>query len=93
VHRTSKELNVIDIAILPEFRGQGIGGTLMRRLMDDAAAAGQIVQIHVEQNNPAQSLYRRLGFVPKPGTGEGIYHEMEWRAGNAASTPIRNGAQ
>ncbi|BCX49739.1 ribosomal protein S18 acetylase RimI [Haloferula helveola] len=56
------EIRVIDISLLPEHRGQGIGGSVMRDVLDLAGSRGKCVRIHVEQNNPAQSLYQRLGF-------------------------------
>ena len=41
---------IIDIAFLPEHRGQGLGEALLRDLMDEAAAAGKDVSIHVENS-------------------------------------------
>jgi ribosomal protein S18 acetylase RimI-like enzyme len=68
----------MDIALLPPFRGQGIGAGLLRPLLAEGADAGRSVSIHVEQSNPAMSLYRRLGFVP---VGEhGVYILMRWTA-------------
>ncbi|MDB5599393.1 MAG: family N-acetyltransferase [Xanthobacteraceae bacterium] len=73
--RWPRELRLIDIAILPEYRGQGIGTAILRDLFADAA--GQRVTIHVEKNNPAMSLYARLGFRP---IGEhGVYDLLERR--------------
>ncbi|MEM6455612.1 MAG: GNAT family N-acetyltransferase [Acidobacteriota bacterium] len=75
--RRDDELRIIDIALLPDWRGRGIGGALMRRVLDEAAAAGKPVRIHVEKNNPALRLYDRLGF--RPIEDQGVYHLMEWR--------------
>lgn len=62
VARWKEELRIVDIALLPDFRGRGVGTALLRRLMDEADAAGKPLSIHVEVNNPARSLYDRLGF-------------------------------
>ena len=62
VARWPEELRIVDIALLPRFRGRGVGTTLLRQLMDEADAAGKPISIHVEVNNPARSLYDRLGF-------------------------------
>ncbi len=78
VHRTKNVLNVVDITVLPAWRGKGIGGGIMRALIDEAKAIGQVVKIYVEHNNRAMLLYRKLGFV-QTGT-EGVYYAMEWRA-------------
>lgn len=76
VERWTREHCVIDIAFLPEHRGKGLGGALMRDLMDEAAACGKGVQIHVEKFNPALHLYRRLGFVTMED--KGVYDLMRW---------------
>jgi ribosomal protein S18 acetylase RimI-like enzyme len=62
VARWEDEIRIVDIALLPEFRGRGIGGSLLADLIAEADAAGKPLSIHVEQNNPARSLYDRLGF-------------------------------
>ena len=74
--RREDEHRLIDIALLPENRGGGIGGGIMRDVLAEAAAAGKRVRIHVERNNPAMRLYERLGF--EKIEEQGIYHLMEW---------------
>lgn len=56
------DLNLIDIALLPEFRNQGIGTALIRVLMAEADADGVAMTLYVERFNPALRLYARLGF-------------------------------
>lgn len=73
--RAPREHRLIDIAILPEYRGQGIGTAILLDLFADAA--DNPVVIYVEKNNPARRLYDRLGFRP---VGEhGVYDQMERR--------------
>jgi ribosomal protein S18 acetylase RimI-like enzyme len=75
VARWGDEIRVMDIALLPEYRGRGVGTHLLDALLEEADAAGRSVSIHVERNNPALSLYRRLGFE---AAGErGIYLLMK----------------
>jgi ribosomal protein S18 acetylase RimI-like enzyme len=76
VDRRADEIRLIDIALLPEFRRRGIGGTLMRQVLDESRAAGLPVQIHVEQNSPAMRLYDRLGF--RRVEDQGVYYLMRW---------------
>jgi ribosomal protein S18 acetylase RimI-like enzyme len=71
-------LSVIDIAFLPEHRGQGLGTAVMRDLMDEAGKAGGALSIHVEKFNPAMRLYRRLGF--RTVEDKGVYDLMCWSA-------------
>jgi GNAT superfamily N-acetyltransferase len=77
VHYRLTEIRVIDIALLPEHCGRGLGTRLIGQILAQAARAGLPVTIHVEQFNPALRLYRRLGFKDKHI--EGIYLLMEWR--------------
>lgn len=77
VQRWPKEVRLVDVALLPDFRKRGVGTELIRRLFSEAARAGKPVTIHVEIFNPARALYERLGFAPK---GEqGMYVLMEWK--------------
>ena len=78
IDRRPDSIEVVDIALLPEFRGRGIGGTLMQEILDEAAAANKSVGIYVEYFNPARHLYDRLGF--RHIATNGVYHQMEWRA-------------
>lgn len=75
--RRPDEIRLIDIALLPAYRNQGIGGQLMREVLEEGDRRGLPVRIHVEQNNPALRLYRRLGFQRVGDVG--VYYLMEWR--------------
>ncbi|CAM4038195.1 ribosomal protein S18-alanine N-acetyltransferase [Mesobacillus zeae] len=58
------EAHITNIALLPEYRGLGLGEALMRKMMEIAADKGVItmtLEVRVS-NQPAQSLYRKLGF-------------------------------
>jgi ribosomal protein S18 acetylase RimI-like enzyme len=76
VARWDDQIRIVDIALLPEYRGRGIGTDLIRGLFEEADASARPVRIHVEMNNPAMTLYRRLGFAPI-GDADGIYLELE----------------
>lgn len=84
VSRWPDDIRVVDIALMPEHRGQGLGGGLMRTLLDEAEASGKTVSIHVEPYNPALHLYERLGFQAK-GDDNGVYRLMEWRSGTPST--------
>jgi GNAT superfamily N-acetyltransferase len=73
------QIRLIDIALLPDHRGGGAGSAILADLMGMAAAAGKPLTIHVEKNNPAMRLYRRLGF--EPIDEHGVYDLMEWKPG------------
>jgi ribosomal protein S18 acetylase RimI-like enzyme len=75
---------VVDIALLPAWRGQGIGTLLLQTVK--AAAEGASVpcmRLSVDGRNPARRLYQRLGFAAV-GERDGMANvEMEWRAPSA----------
>jgi GNAT superfamily N-acetyltransferase len=77
VHRRESEIRLVDITLLPEFRGGGTGSVLLRDLLAEGEAAGKRVTIHVEVFNPAMRLYERLGFLPVEERGP--YRLMEWK--------------
>ncbi|MEM6795291.1 MAG: GNAT family N-acetyltransferase [Acidobacteriota bacterium] len=76
VDRREDEIRLIDIALLPAHRGSGLGGELMADILAEGQRKGLLVRIHVEHNNPAMHLYRRLGF--EKIEEQGVYWLMEW---------------
>jgi ribosomal protein S18 acetylase RimI-like enzyme len=78
VARWEKEIRIVDITLLPEFRGSGIGTNLLRDLQDEARSAGKSLTIHVERFNPALRLYQRLGF--QQVEDKGVYLLMKWES-------------
>ena len=62
VHRSEREIRVVDVALLPTFRNLGIGTTLMQSVMTEGEKKGVPVTLHVERLSRALRFYRRLGF-------------------------------
>ena len=81
VDRRADEIRIIDIALMPDYRGKGIGGELMQSLMKEASDSNLSVTIHVEHNNSAMHLYQRLGF--RHIRDDGVYFFMKWDAANS----------
>jgi GNAT superfamily N-acetyltransferase len=73
--RTASEIRVVDITLLPEHRGSGVGTALLRGLLAEADAGGRRVTIHVERFNRALRLYERLGFSVVEDKGVYLYLE------------------
>ncbi len=69
-------LHIVDVALMPQWRGRGTGTAILRALQSAAAEAGRGLAIFVEKFNPALRLYRRLGFTEI--ADHGVYLEMEW---------------
>ena len=66
-----EEIRIVDITLLPEFRGARLGTGLLRDLIAEAGDARKRLSIHVEIHNPAMRLYERLGF--RPAGDAGVY--------------------
>jgi len=84
VGRWPAEIRIVDIALLPEYRGGGVGTRLLRDLLSEAGQDGKVVTIHVERFNPALGWYQRLGF--KPIEDRGVYLLMRWSADDQVKT-------
>lgn len=81
IDRRPDEIRIIDIALLPAHRNQGIGTGFLTNIQKEAAAADLPVRIHVERYNPALKLYDRLGF--RAAGDNGVYRLMEWSPGSS----------
>lgn len=57
--------DMMNLAVLPQYRKQGVGRTLVNQLVDQLQKRGAIsLALEVRQSNtPAISLYKKLGFV------------------------------
>lgn len=73
-------LHLIDISLLPEQRGAGLGGALLADLIDHAEALGLPVTLQVAAVNRARHLYGRLGFLERGENGPRLLMERP-RAG------------
>lgn len=60
----SDALRVVDIAVVPQARGQGVGGEVLRRVLQQAMREGRDVTLAVRRDNAgARRLYASLGFA------------------------------
>lgn len=67
---------LVDIALLPDFRGGGIGTAFIEKLQREAGRSGKTIVLHVVATSAARRLYERLGFR---ATGDnGFQLEMQW---------------
>ncbi len=85
VAQDARSLTVLDITIMAELRGQGIGTACLQRELRRADLAGLDVELQVVVGNPAQRLYERLGFRPV-GPG-GVRQAMVRRPQALATNP------
>jgi ribosomal protein S18 acetylase RimI-like enzyme len=71
-------IHLVDIALVPEARGRGVGTALLGELLENARRQGLPVRLQVRPGNPAFHLYSRLGFQVIRG---GMNLEMEFLPG------------
>jgi ribosomal protein S18 acetylase RimI-like enzyme len=78
IDRGDEEIRLLDIALLPEHRGQGTGRVLLERLIAESVAAGTPLRHTVDKaNSGARRLYERLGFAVIEDSE--LHLLMEWR--------------
>lgn len=78
LERQTDKIHLLDIAIIPEARSQGLGSAMLRSLLTAAGRAGLNVTLHVYQPNTNEvGWYQRHGFTIIGGSG--LYYLMEWR--------------
>ena len=75
VNRADNAIVIVDITLAPKFRRIGIGGGLVRRLLDEADADRLRVRCHVLKNSDARRFWERAGFVAQ--ADDGMYAAME----------------
>jgi ribosomal protein S18 acetylase RimI-like enzyme len=82
VDYSDDEVRVLDIAILPDYRGRGIGRIVMMGLCLEASMRRKPVRLYVHYLSRAVRFYQQLGFQ-RIGL-EGPSYVMEWRQAEAA---------
>ena len=91
------EAHVTNIAVMPDFRRNGIARALMLQLMEHAIARGATsMTLEVRESNlPAQTLYAQLGFVqngfrPRYYTDTGEGAKLLWNTDIAKTVASHN---
>lgn len=74
VNREAGKIYLVDIALLAEYRGAGIGTAIMNDLVEEAENTGAVLGLHVMKTNPAARLYIRMGLAVT--ADDGLYLEM-----------------
>ncbi len=62
LYRDAAYYELLDIGLIPEYRNKAIGSRLVNDLLSEAGRVNKSVRVFVEQDNPAQRFYSRLGF-------------------------------
>ena len=71
----------IGLAVARDLRGRGIGGMLLRSLIDEARSEGYgALSLSVEDTNPAMRLYERHGFAKLHQDGDAWTMRLQFHA-------------
>jgi ribosomal protein S18 acetylase RimI-like enzyme len=62
----------LSMALLPDYRGQGLGTRLMSHMLDAAKGKYASISLSVSPTNAARRLYERFGFKPVGTSGTSI---------------------
>ncbi|CAM3028416.1 N-acetyltransferase [Chryseobacterium flavum] len=62
INRTDEKTEVLQLQILPDLQGRGLGKKILKDILDEASVSGKTVTLSVLKTNKAQHLYSRLGF-------------------------------
>jgi ribosomal protein S18 acetylase RimI-like enzyme len=76
--RAPDHFHIMDITLLPGFRGLGIGTALLRLVLAEATVKQLPVRLFAFTGERAMGLYLRLGF--EIIGDDGVHTELVWRA-------------
>ncbi len=77
VLRGEKEIRLVDVSLLTEFRNRGIGTALLEQLKEETGCERVLVLRVLKTNDKAKKLYERLGL--KVTEEADLHFTMEWR--------------
>ena len=63
IDASGRHIEVIDIALLPEYLNCGLGTSVLNSVLAQADRLGRAIRLHVEKQSRAVRLFERLGFV------------------------------
>ena len=76
VERTADGMRLIDIAVINGKRRQGLGTEVIRALQQECDTRGWTLKLQVLKGNPAERLYRSLGF--EVAGEDSLRRQMVW---------------
>src|SRR5665213_1636654 len=77
VDRSDERLRLVDLAIVPEWQGKGIGTRVLAELAQQSRETGVKLSLRIVKENPALRLYSRVGFEVE--TADEVSYEMVWK--------------
>ena len=59
-------VEIADLCVAPSHRGRGLARAMIDKVLSDACGSSPFAKLCVTMGNPAEYLYRRMGFQPGP---------------------------
>ena len=75
---SSGKLEIMQIQIMPEYQGRGLGRCVTKQLITTARTKGLNVVLAVLRDNPATRLYKSLGFKIIGEDDYEYFMELDW---------------
>ena len=77
VARSEEEIRILDISLMPEYRNHGIGGALIRELLNEASQTKLPLRIYLERDNSYRKVFDQFGFATVDDIGSHLL--LEWQ--------------
>ena len=77
VLRDPEQMRILDLSLDPEFRSKGVGGDIIRGLMNEARESKRPLRINLEMNNPQVPVFTHWGFL-RTTSDDGFRWLYEW---------------
>ncbi len=77
INKNDNSIKIGQFFILPEYHNKGIGSYILRGILESADRAGITAKLTYLYNNPAASLYARMGFKIIDKKDEFIHTERQ----------------
>ncbi len=75
VNQSPKEMRVVDISILPEYRQHGIGSRLIQQVITESTRLKRPLRLCAELGSTVHSFYQKLGFIEFKRDGTHVHYQ------------------
>lgn len=86
LNRTADEIQILDVTVLPDHRGRGIGSAVIEGVLEEARLKGWNARIYVDSGTPYVGFFERRGFCAM--ADDGVNTLMMWRTHDDSSRPV-----
>ena len=77
VDRQKEVINIIDLTLKPERRGNGIGTKIMNEIMEEAREKKLVITLYLQKTEKCWNLFERMGFRSIADDGVNFLMELD----------------